>query len=122
MFHPNLTQEKIKFLSNPPLEPRAVPDYDVNEFGSPVNRYVLKERDNKGLVGLHYDPSVMSLRARLNRGVELQYVDYDVTENDPNKLAYIANNIAQKIDSRIQARFESSQVVPSPTVEPSNVE
>lgn len=103
------------------MEPRAVLDYDVNEFGSPVNRYVLKERDNKGLVGLHFDPAVMSLRARLNRGVELQYVDYDVTENDPNKLAFIARNISAKIDSRIQQRAVS-QVEISSSVESSKSE
>lgn len=121
MFHPNLKQEKIVFKSNPPLEPRAVPDYTLNEYGSPVNKYVVQERDNRGLIGLHYDPSVMSLRARINRGVQLQYVDYDVTENDPNKLAYIAKNVAAHIDSNIRAR-QAAVPEPTPNPEPSNPE
>lgn len=114
MFH-TIKLKKINFCSNPELDPLPVPDYTVNENGDPINRYVYQKPSNLGLQGAHYDPSIMSLRARLNRGVELQYVNYDQTENDPNVLRSLELNFAKHIDSVILARHNApvSSVVES---------
>ena len=108
MFHV-IKLEKIDFQSNPPLVPRHVVSMTTREDGSPVNKFVLTERDNKSpLSGAHYDPSIMSLRARLARGVELQSVSYDVTNNDLNSLYNSSKKLALSLRSKIE--LESSPV------------
>ena len=107
MFHA-IMQKKITFKSNPPLEPEFVVDYTTNAEGSPVNKFVLTDRSNKGhLQGAVYDPSVMSLRARLHRGVDLQKVGYDVTDNDLNRLYASAKRMSTELSSRAASRKQS---------------
>lgn len=119
MFHA-IKLEKIKFRSNPPLEPRMTVDYTTREDGSPINLFIKKERSNKGLAGAHYDPSTMSLRARLARGVELQKVSYGVIENDPNVITRKARKLISDIDASASARAAAAAASVSDTVEPSN--
>lgn len=116
MFH-TIRQEKSPFKSNPPLEPRFVVDLSIREDGSPINVFLLKERSNKGLVGCHFDPSTMSLRARLARGVELQKVNYGIVENDPNVITAKARKVVSQLEASAQSRAASE-----PVSEPSNPE
>lgn len=109
MFHA-IKLEKIEFSSNPPLEPRMTVDLSTREDGSPVNVFLLKERSNKGLAGAHFDPSTMSLRARLARGVELQKVGYGIIENDPNVITSKARKVVADIEASASSRVASVQV------------
>ena len=114
MFH-TIKLKKIDFVSNPPLEARPASIIDVNQYGDPVTKFVYQERSNEPfLQGAHYDPSVMSLRAKLGRGVELQKVSYDQLENDPNKLQAQAEQFADAVVSRSKSRTVA------PVSEPSN--
>ena len=114
MFH-SIKLKKIDFVSNPSLEARPAPIVDVNQYGDPVTKYVYQERSNEPyLKGAHFDPSVMSLRAKLGRGVELQKVSYDQLENDPNKLQAQAEQFAEAVVARSNSRTVS------PVSEPSN--
>ena len=118
MFHA-IKLEKIDFKSNPPLEPVMTVDYTTREDGSPINLFIKKDRSNKGLSGAHYDPSTMSLRARLARGIELQKVSYGIIENDPNVITRKARKLISDIDASAAARQVSADI-PETTVEPSN--
>lgn len=108
MFHA-IKLKRIDFSSNPKLPYFHRVEFATDDNGSPVDLIVYKAEDNRGVfMGSHYDPSSMSLRARLNRGVRLQTVNYDITENDPNKLASVARSQASAIIARSQSRKTST--------------
>ena len=119
MFHA-IKLERIEFKSNPELEPRPVLETSTNENCDPVNRFVMQKRSNRGLAGAHYDPSVMSLRARLARGLDIQRVNYGVTENDLNKLRASAMRLSTSIIDASNAR--AAAAVQEPISEPSKSE
>lgn len=121
MFH-TIKLEKIAFKSNPPLEPRVVVQQEIRSDGTPINLFVLTERDNKGLPPAHYDESIMSLRSKLNRGIQLQTVNYDVTENDPNKLARLAHSMTSELLKRSAERQYQASLQAVPIVEPQKTE
>lgn len=128
MFH-TIKLKKIDFVSNPPLEPRVVVQQSIRSDGTPVNLFMMTERDHKGMPPAHYDESIMSLRAKLNRGVQLQTVNYDMTENDPNKLSRLAHSMTAELLKRSSERqyqaslSAASAAAPSSVFEPSsNVE
>lgn len=120
MFH-RIKLEKIEFISNPPLEPRVVVQQEIRSDGTPVNLFVMTARDHKGLSPAHYDASVMSLRAKLNRGVALQTVNYDVTENDPNRLQALCHSLTSELLKRTSERKYQASMQPV-IVEPSKSE
>lgn len=110
MFHV-IKLRKISFKSNPLLPYFHRVEVTIDELGSPTDLVVYKQEDNRGVFfGSHYDEKSMSLRARLNRGVKLQTVNYDITENDPNKLASVARQQAAALVSRASARKSSVNV------------
>ena len=102
------------------MSPRYEVELAFNDKGSPINRVVLKERDNKGLLGAHYDPSTMSLRSRLNMGIQFQPVYIGMTENDPNKVNLLVKNFSHFFNSLIQARQAASQEPNVPDSDPSS--
>lgn len=117
MFH-SISLKKIEFQSNPPLDPIPHVVRDINDSGSPINAFRLVERDNSSpFAGSHFDPERHSLRAMLNLGIQLQPVNYDITDNDPNSLSRKARVLSSQIESSIQSRFASEE-----TVSPSNPE
>lgn len=120
MFH-SIKLEKIDFRSNPPLEPRVVVQQEILSDGTPVNLFVMTARDHKGLPPAHYDASIMSLRSKLNRGVALQTVNYDVTENDPNRLQALCHSITSELLKRSSERQYQASLQPA-NVEPSKSE
>lgn len=120
MFH-SIKLKPIEFVSNPKLEARAVPIIDVNQHGDPVTKYVVQERSNLPyLQGAHYDPSIMSLRAKLGRGIELQKVSYGQLENDPNVLMDNAEQFAAAVIDRSNSRKSANLELVNP--EPSKSE
>lgn len=119
MFH-LIKLEPIAFKSNPPLEPRVVVQQEIRADGTPVNLFVLTERDHKGMPPAHYDESIMSLRSKLNRGVQLQTVNYDMTENDPNKLARVAHSISSELLKRSAERQYQASLAAAAQVESQN--
>ena len=109
MFH-TIKLKKIDFKSNPSdVEPIPVIEKEINEYGSPVNR-VRYELPSRVPNVAHYDAATMSLRARLNRGILLEHVDYGVVENDPNKLNASARRLASEIEYRAASRAAASMV------------
>lgn len=117
MFH-TIKLERIAFKSNPPLEPRVVVQQEIRSDGTPVNLFVLTERDHKGMPPAHYDESIMSLRSKLNRGVQLQTVNYDMTENDPNKLSRVAHSISSELLKRSAERHYQASLAAAAQVQP----
>lgn len=121
MFH-TIKLKKIEFSSNPPLEPRVVVQQEIRSDGTPVNLFVLTERDHKGMPPAHYDESIMSLRSKLNRGVQLQTVNYDMTENDPNKLAHLAHSMTSELLKRSAERQYQASLQSAASLEPQKTE
>lgn len=121
MFH-RIKLDPIAFKSNPPLEPRVVVQQEIRSDGTPVNLFVLTARDHKGMPPAHYDESVMSLRSKLNRGVPLQLVNYDMTENDPNKLSRIAHSMTSELLKRSSERQYQASLQAASQVEPKTEE
>lgn len=103
------------------MRPTPAVELSTREDGSPINSFVLKVRDNRGLTGLRYDSSTMSLRAMLNFGVQLHPVSIGQTVNDPNQLTASARRVVRSIDSSVNSRLASA---PSSDLsfEPSNPE
>lgn len=104
---------KIEFTSNPDLGEDYKVELSTNDYGSPVNRIVRVPRSNRPFYdGVKYDPALMSLRAKLNSGIDLQRVSFGQTENDPNKLFGYALHFEQSLAERYdQARKASADSV-----------
>lgn len=108
MFH-SIRLQRIDFVSNPPLDPVPYVDRSINDYGDPVNLFLVKERDHKSsFAGSHFDPSRHSLRAMLNLGIQLQPVNYDITENDPNVLSKKAKSLSAQIENSMNSRMFDS--------------
>lgn len=106
MFH-FISLKPIEFRSNPKLDPIPHVVRNINDTGSPINEIHYLDRDNKSpFKGSHYDPERHSLRAMLNMGIQLQPVNYDITDNDINSL----NSKARRISSQIEASVSSRNV------------
>lgn len=122
MFH-SIKQERIKFTSNPPLTPIPHVVRDINEVGSPINKVVLVNRDNKSpFAGSHFDPEKHSLRAMLNFGIQLKPVNYDIVDNDLNSMYQIAKLESQSLIDSSSSRIAAAAVAVDPVVEPSKSE
>ena len=108
MFHPQLKQERHKFLSNPPLpeKPTFVPAKDKN--GNFRNELKFIPGTNKPDHVVHFARETMSLRAQLNLGVKFSEVYLGQVENDPNVVGRNAVILEQQINQRI-ADIELSQ-------------
>lgn len=102
MFH-LIHLKKIKFTSNPPLDPVLSIALDVNENGDPINKVVFAERQHP-LKGLHYDPATMSLRSMIKYGFQLHPVSLGQTENDPNRLTASARRLSSALSERVSSR------------------
>lgn len=120
MFH-FLKVERVKFKSNPPLSPIPHVIRDINEFGDPINKCVLVNRDNKSpFAGSHYDPEKHSLRAMLNLGIQLTSVNYDIINNDLNSMYQMVKHESESLIHSSSARLAAAAAVTSePIVEPS---
>lgn len=101
MFYPVLKQERIKFLSNPPVgeKPQIVPVKDFR--GNFRNELKMQPSSNKPDQVVHYDSSSMSLRAMLNLGVQFSEVSIGQIENDPIVLQQRALAMEHSIESRL---------------------
>ena len=124
MFH-SIKQKRIDFYSNPPLSPIPHVVRDINEVGSPINKVVLVNRDNKSpFAGSHFDPEKHSLRAMLNFGIQLKPVNYDIVDNDLNSLYQTAKRESQLLIDSSSSRISAapSAAVEVPIVEPSKSE
>ena len=109
MFH-SISLKPIEFKSNPKLDPIPHVVRNINETGSPINEVHYLDRDNKSpFKGSHFDPDRHSLRAMLNMGIQLQPVNYDITDNDINSL----NAKARRLSSQIESNIKSRSVSPS---------
>lgn len=104
---------RIDFKSNPDLGEDYRVVLSTNDFGSPINKIVREPKSNRPFYdGFKYDPSLMSLRAKLNSGIDLQRVSFGQTENDPNKIYEYALHFEASLASRYdQARQTSSERV-----------
>lgn len=105
-------QDKIDFVSNPPIleKPTVVPD--VDKFGNYCNKVVIVPADNRSpLDGVHFSRESMSLRALLNSGVELTEVSMPSLYSDPltpvMKLANLESQVMQRL-SELQKQTSPS--------------
>lgn len=101
MFHPVLKQERIKFLSNPPVgeKPQIIPSKDFR--GNFCNELKMSPSSNKPDNVVHYDPSTMSLRGMINLGVKMSEVFIGQVENDPTVLHQNAVAFEHSLESRL---------------------
>lgn len=104
---------RIDFKSNPDLGEDYRVVLSTNDFGSPINKIVREPKSNRPFYdGAKYDPALMSLRAKLNSGIDLQRVSFGQVENDPTKILEHALHFEQSFASRYdQARQASSESV-----------
>lgn len=120
MFH-SISPKRIEFVSNPPLDPIPHVVRDINEYGSPVNKFVLVQRDNQSpFKGSHFDPAKHSLRAMLNLGIQLTPVNYGQISNDINAMYQTAKSESQLlIDAAAHRRVQAEALADqSSIVEP----
>lgn len=122
MFNSKPVQRK-RFFSNPPLSdlPQVVPD---EHDGRVCNKVVYVPQSNHSYFeGVHFSAETMSLRAKLNLGVNLQQVSIGQIENDPNVLARRSAFFEQAIESRLNELGQQSAASPvTESLEPSNLE
>lgn len=105
----------IDFVSNPvlPEAPMVVPE---QKDGVIVNTIKHVPVSNKSYFdGVEFNASTMSLRAKLNLGLQLHPVSIGQVENDPNVL----RNRALHMEKEIFDKLESLQSQ-EPSVDPSN--
>lgn len=104
---------RIDFKSNPDLGEDYRVVLSTNDFGSPINKIVKEPKSNRPFYdGAKFDPALMSLRAKLNSGIDLQRVSFGQVENDPTKIYEHALKFEQSLASRYdQARKASSESV-----------
>lgn len=124
MFH-SIKQQRIDFFSNPPLPPIPHVVRDINEVGSPINKVVLVNRDNKSpFAGSHFDPEKHSLRAMLNFGIQLKPVNYDIVDNDLNSMYQTVKRESQSLIDSSSSRIAAAAaaVAADPIVESSKSE
>lgn len=101
-----------RFFSNPPLSdlPQVVPD---EHDGVVCNKVVYVPQSNHSYFeGVHFSAETMSLRAKLNLGVNLQQVSIGQIENDPNVLARRSALFEQSIQSRLAEIEQQDAVAP----------
>ena len=96
-------RKRIEFFSNPPIHEKVVIDVTTNRDGNPVNIVKVVPGSNRPIYdGLKYDPALMSLRAKLNAGINLKPVFLGAVENDPSVL----QETALSFENRLHQRFD----------------
>lgn len=88
-------------MSNPPLPEHPVVE-PYEDDGKIVNKVVWRPTDNKSpLDGVHYNAQEMSLRAKLNLGVEFRRVPNVNIDNDPTVVQRNMLAVEHAIESRL---------------------
>ena len=111
-----LKLSRIDFVSNPDLGEDYRVILSTNDFGSPINQIVREPKSNRPFYdGAKFDPVTMSLRAKLNSGIDLQRVGFGQLENDPSKIYDYALHFEQSLAERYDSARQASSVGVSET-------